>query len=121
MKEAAVQNSAARSAAVNSPLNDSGRVDTLLSQREPNTERWGPAALDQRRERTRDHLPKIAVRRETGSTGTGTVMDCKPASSFSGGTAEKSSLSSPLMSGKADTVIGSGSWAHHPATDPLNP
>ena len=65
MKEAAVQNSAARSAAVNSPLNDSGHVDTLLSQREPNIERWGPAALEQRRERTRDPLLKIAARRET--------------------------------------------------------
>ncbi len=30
MKQAAVQNSAARSAAVNSPLNDSGRADALL-------------------------------------------------------------------------------------------
>jgi hypothetical protein len=49
MKDAAVQNSAAHSAAVNSPLNDSGRVDALLSQRQPNTERWGAAALEQRR------------------------------------------------------------------------
>src|SRR5260370_373286 len=65
MKEAAVQNSVAPSAAVNSPLNDSGRVDALLSQREPNAEKWGPAALEQRRERTRDHLAKIAARRET--------------------------------------------------------
>jgi hypothetical protein len=65
MKQAAVQNSAARSAAVNSPLNDRGRADTLLSHGEPNTQRWGPAALEQRRERTRDHLAKIAGRRET--------------------------------------------------------
>jgi hypothetical protein len=65
MKQDAVQNSAARSAAVNSPLNDSGRADALLSQGEPNTQRWGPAALEQRRERTRDHLAKIAGRRET--------------------------------------------------------
>jgi len=65
MKQAAVQNSAARSAAVNSPLNDSGRADALLSQGEPNTQRWGPAALEQRRERTRDHRAIIAGRRET--------------------------------------------------------
>ncbi len=66
MKDAAVQNSAARSAVVDSPLNDSGRVDALLSQRRPNTQRRGAAALEQRRERTRNHLAKIAARRETG-------------------------------------------------------
>ena len=75
MKQAAVQNSAARSAAVNSPLNDGGRADALLSQGEPNIERWGPAALEQTRERTRDHLAKIAGRRETWINGTGTIMN----------------------------------------------
>jgi hypothetical protein len=121
MKEAAVQNSAAPSAAVNSPLNDSGRADALLSQGEPNTQRWGPAALEQRRERTRDHRAIIAGRRETwikrsryhyGLLNRLLRFLMEP---------QKSSLSSPLMSGKADAVIGSGSWAHHPATDRLNP
>src|SRR5947199_4307413 len=64
MKEAAVRNSAAGLPGVNSPLNDSGRVNAPSTQREPNTETWGPAALEQRRERTRDHLAKIAARRE---------------------------------------------------------
>src|SRR6266699_5696057 len=64
MKEAAVRNSAAGLPAVNSPLNDSGRVNAPSTQREPYTETWGPAALEERRERTRDHLAKIAARRE---------------------------------------------------------
>ena len=43
--------------------------------REPIPERWGPAALEERRERTRDHLAKIATRRETWINGTGTIMN----------------------------------------------
>jgi len=64
MKEAAVRSSAARSAAVNSQLNGSGSMAALADECEPNGATWGPAALEQRRERTRDHLAKIAPRRE---------------------------------------------------------
>src|SRR5437899_2007650 len=65
MKEAVVPNSAAGSANINSPLNDSEGAGALLKQDEANSQRWGPAALEGRRERTRDHLAKIAARRET--------------------------------------------------------
>jgi Glycosyl transferase family 2/Methyltransferase domain len=64
MKEAAVRNSAARSATVNSSLNSSGSMAANADKCEPNAVTWGPAALEQRRERTRDHLAKIAARRE---------------------------------------------------------
>src|SRR5437870_9965274 len=64
MKEAVVPNSAAGSANINSPLNDSEGAGALLKQDEANSQRWGPAALEGRRERTRDHLTKIAARRE---------------------------------------------------------
>ena len=60
-----MQSSAARSAAVNSPLDGSGSVAALAGEGEANAATWGPAALEQRRERTRGHLAKIAVRRET--------------------------------------------------------
>jgi 2-polyprenyl-3-methyl-5-hydroxy-6-metoxy-1,4-benzoquinol methylase len=40
-------------------------VDALLNQREPNADKWGLAALEQRRRRTQDHLAKIAARRES--------------------------------------------------------
>ncbi len=65
MKEAVVPNSAAGSANINSPLNNSDGLGAVLKQHEANSQRWGPAALEQRRERTRDHLAKIAARRET--------------------------------------------------------
>src|SRR5437667_12771711 len=65
MREAVVPNSAAGSANINSPLNDSEGAGALLKQDEANSQRWGPAALEQRRERTRDHLAKIAARRES--------------------------------------------------------
>ena len=61
MKEAAVQTSGAGSAAANSPSNDA----RSMSECDPNAEKWGPAALEERRERTRDHLAIIAGRRET--------------------------------------------------------
>jgi 2-polyprenyl-3-methyl-5-hydroxy-6-metoxy-1,4-benzoquinol methylase len=64
MKEAGVRSSAARSAAVNSPLNGSGSMAALAAECEPNAATWGPAALEQRRERTRNRLAKIAARRE---------------------------------------------------------
>src|SRR5439155_11283828 len=65
MKEAVAPNSAAGSANINSPLNNSDGVGAVLKQHEANLQTWGPAALEQRRERTRDHLAKIAARRET--------------------------------------------------------
>src|SRR6266480_4882467 len=40
-------------------------MEAVLNQRETSRELWGPAALEQRRERTRDHLAKIAARRES--------------------------------------------------------
>jgi 2-polyprenyl-3-methyl-5-hydroxy-6-metoxy-1,4-benzoquinol methylase len=65
MKEAVVPSSAAGSANITQPLNDSERVGAFPNQREPIAERWGPAALEERRERTRDHLAAIAARRES--------------------------------------------------------
>jgi 2-polyprenyl-3-methyl-5-hydroxy-6-metoxy-1,4-benzoquinol methylase len=64
MKEAAVRSSAVRSATANSALDGSGGIAALAYESEPNAATWGPAALEQRRERTRDHLAKIAARRE---------------------------------------------------------
>ena len=46
MKEAAVRSSTAGSAAVDSPLNDTGRVGALAGECEPNAVTWGPAALE---------------------------------------------------------------------------
>src|ERR1700741_2435411 len=64
MKEVAMQSSAARSTTGSSPLDGSGSVAALAGQGEANAAMWGPAALEQRRERTRNHLAKIAARRE---------------------------------------------------------
>src|SRR4029077_16754465 len=38
---------------------------SLTTESDVRVEMWGPAALEQRRERTRDHLVRIAARRET--------------------------------------------------------
>jgi len=65
MKQAAVQSSAAGSAAVNSSLNDSDSMIPAVSECEQNAESRGPAVLEQRREHTRHHLAKIAARRES--------------------------------------------------------
>src|ERR1700741_451700 len=65
MKEAVVPNSAAGSANINSPLNNGEGVGAVLKEPEANSQMWGPAALEQRRKRTRDQLAKIAARRET--------------------------------------------------------
>src|SRR5213592_3130087 len=65
MKEAAVRSSAEGSATINSPLDDTGRMAAVADECEPNAAAWGPAALEQRRERTRNHLAKIAARRES--------------------------------------------------------
>src|SRR6516165_5442213 len=64
MKQAAVQTAVAGSAQVDSPSKDPGRMTAPVGEWEPNTA-WGPAALEQRRERTRDQLAKIAARRES--------------------------------------------------------
>jgi 2-polyprenyl-3-methyl-5-hydroxy-6-metoxy-1,4-benzoquinol methylase len=64
MKEAAMRSSAARSATINSPSNHTGSVGAPAAECEPNAATWGPAALEQRRERTRNRLAKIAARRE---------------------------------------------------------
>ena len=65
MKEAVVPSSAAGSANINPPTNHSNSVDAFADHDEPIPERWGPAALEARRERTRDHLAKIAARRDS--------------------------------------------------------
>lgn len=64
MKDAAVPSSAAGSANINPPVNDGESVGAVPNQREPIAQTWGPAALEERRERTRDQLAKIAARRE---------------------------------------------------------
>lgn len=45
------------------PVND-GSMEAVLIEPEAKGGTWGPAALEQRRERTRNHLAKIAVHRE---------------------------------------------------------
>ena len=65
MKEAVVPSSAASPVNTNPPLNESEKVGAFSNQREPIAESWGPAALEERRERTRDQLAKIAARRES--------------------------------------------------------
>src|SRR5437660_5364472 len=40
-------------------------MKAVSNERETSREVWGPPALEQRRERTRDHLAKIAARRES--------------------------------------------------------
>src|SRR5213080_1063836 len=40
-------------------------MKAVSNERETSREVWGPPALEQRRERTRDHLAKIAVRRQS--------------------------------------------------------
>src|SRR6476660_436008 len=50
---------------INPPLNESEKVGAFSNQREPIAESWGPAALEQRRERTRNHVARIASRRES--------------------------------------------------------
>ena len=40
-------------------------MEAVLSEPEAKRGTWGPAALEKRRERTRNHLAKLAVRRES--------------------------------------------------------
>src|SRR5216117_3949263 len=65
MKEAVVPSSAAGPVNINPPLTESEKIGAFPNQREPIAEGWGPAALDERRERTREQLAKIAARRES--------------------------------------------------------
>jgi SAM-dependent methyltransferase len=65
MKEAVVPSSATGPVNTNPPLNESEKVGVFSNQREPIAESWGPAALEERRERTRDQLARIASRRES--------------------------------------------------------
>src|SRR5438093_371898 len=44
-------------------VNDSS-MEAVLNEPEANKGTWGPAALEQRRERSRNHVAKIAVRRD---------------------------------------------------------
>ena len=65
MKEAVVPSSAAGPVNTNPPLNESEKAGAFSNQREPIAESWGLAALEERRERTRDQLARIAARRES--------------------------------------------------------
>jgi len=64
MNETALRGSAANSPTANTQLPQPASEAGLTSECEPNSVTWGPAALEQRRNRTRDHLTKIAARRE---------------------------------------------------------
>ena len=64
MKEIA-QHSAVGWAKADSQLPEGADVRASLKQCALSTETWGTAALDQRRKRTRDHLARIAPRRES--------------------------------------------------------
>jgi SAM-dependent methyltransferase len=59
-----VQESQAGWPNTDSQLNEEDRLRHSLAECVPSTEIWGVAALDQRRKRTRDHLARIAPRRE---------------------------------------------------------
>jgi SAM-dependent methyltransferase len=59
------QHSAVGWTKADSQLPEGADVRASLNERALSTETWGPAALDQRRNRTRDHLAKIAPRRES--------------------------------------------------------
>jgi 2-polyprenyl-3-methyl-5-hydroxy-6-metoxy-1,4-benzoquinol methylase len=65
MKEAVVQDSKAGAVTEQAMLDTDTRANVFADDRESNISTWGPAALEQRRERTRDHLAKIAARRES--------------------------------------------------------
>src|SRR5216110_3475590 len=64
MNETALRGSAANSPTGNAQVSQPASEAGLTSECEPNSVTWGPAALEQRRNRTRDHLTKIAARRE---------------------------------------------------------
>src|SRR6266436_8729966 len=64
MNETALRGSAANSPTGNAQVSQPASEPDLTSECEPNSMTWGPAALEQRRRRTQDHLTKIANRRE---------------------------------------------------------
>ena len=51
-------------------------MEVVLNEYEANREVWGPAALEQRRERTRKHLASIASAARAGLSATDTIMNC---------------------------------------------
>jgi SAM-dependent methyltransferase len=65
LNEAGIHSSASDLANVNSPSSDIASTECFQTELDSRTQTWGPAALEQRRERTRDHLAGIAVRRES--------------------------------------------------------
>src|SRR5438128_9502572 len=65
MNETALRGSAANSPSGNAQVSQPASEAGLTSECEPNSVTWGPAALEQRRRRTRDHLTKIAARRQS--------------------------------------------------------
>jgi 2-polyprenyl-3-methyl-5-hydroxy-6-metoxy-1,4-benzoquinol methylase len=65
MKQTAVQTPDVRLADVSSSPEATANTASRSSKVDSRTEMWGPAALEQRRERTRDHLTSIAARRES--------------------------------------------------------
>jgi len=62
LKEVAQDSAGAKA---DSQLREGAEVNASLKHFAASTETWGTAALDQRRERTRDHLARIAPRRES--------------------------------------------------------
>jgi SAM-dependent methyltransferase len=46
-------------------IRDDGSMEAVLDERQTHTQPWGVAALEERRERTRNHLARIAPRRES--------------------------------------------------------
>src|SRR5690348_5405683 len=56
---------AAALAAITPPPKTDDAVDVLANEPNQNKDAWGPAALEQRRQRTRHQLAEIAARRET--------------------------------------------------------
>ena len=70
-------------------------MEAVLNQRETRTQPWGAAALEQRRERTRNHLARIAPRRESWiNRNTILLRAAQSASPFFGGTTQKGPLCS---------------------------
>src|SRR5206468_12499353 len=64
MNEMALSGYAANSATGNAQVSQHASEAGHINECEPNSVTCGPAALEQRRKRTRDHLTKIAARRE---------------------------------------------------------
>jgi SAM-dependent methyltransferase len=68
LKELAARNPTAgnrQKKVCNPVIFDDGNVEILINEHQTNKEAWGPAALDERRDRTRSNLARIASRRES--------------------------------------------------------